>query len=269
MTEFRLLWQFLRPHRRLMLAVLASILVVTGCGMLTPWLLREIVQIVRTATDASAAAQGVGWVALGLLIAYGLRSVGLFLNMHLSHVVAWNACHDVRLALYRRLQRMPPAFYANRQTGELASRVMKDSDNLEPLVADSVYAFVVGALQTLGSAAILIALNPSLALPALAPLPLAAFLIIRLGRRVTPAFDQEAEQNGELSALVHDNISGMKEIQVFNRERHEYDRVHARSRTLAHTQIYARKLAAGITPVVEGATGLSIVLVVWLAVRPR
>ncbi|MGC9039114.1 MAG: ABC transporter transmembrane domain-containing protein, partial [Roseiflexus sp.] len=67
----------------------------------------------------------------------------------------------------------------------------------------------------------------------------------------------------------HDQIGGIREIQIFNRQHLALERVRAVSHQLAHQQIGARRLMAALQPVVEGATGASIVLVVllggWLA----
>lgn len=263
MRELATLRPFLRPYRGQMLLVLLSILATTGAGLLAPWLIRSLVALLGDGLTRVEALRGLAGLAALLLIAYAVRSAGQFCTMHLAHVVAWNVCHDVRLALYRQLQRFSPAYYSQRQSGEIVSRVVKDTDNLEPLVADVVYDFVVSALLAVGIVAIFLTLDPGLMLWALLPLPFALAGVVWIGRRLVPAFDAEGERTGELSALVQDNVSGMKEIQIFGRERHELHRVSGLSGLLRREQIHARKLAAALYPFIEGATGLSIVLVVW------
>jgi ATP-binding cassette, subfamily B, bacterial len=260
-------WMFLKPYRWRMLVVLLGIVVVTAAGLLTPWLIRALVQAVRTGGDPAAALQGVTLIVAALLAAYALRSIGQFLTNHMSHVVAWNLCHDLRVALYRQLQRLSPAYYASRQSGEIVSRVIKDTDNIEPLIADIVYEFVVSALLMIGTTAVLLLLDARLALIALIPLPFLIAIQLKLHRPIFAAFGRELEKLGSLSALVQDNIAGMKEIQIFNRERQEFGRVSGLSHHYAQDQIYARKLIAMLQPLVAGATGLSIVLVVWFGGR--
>jgi ATP-binding cassette, subfamily B, bacterial len=264
LTALRTLLPFLKPYRGLMLLVLLSILAVTGAGLLGPWLIRALVQTVRLAEgDPLAAAGRIGQIALMLAVVYLVRSGGQFLNNHLAHVVAWNLCHDLRTALYRQLQRFSPAYYANRQTGEIVSRVIKDTEDVEPVVADVVYSFVVSLLLAIGIIIVLVQLDLGLALLAMLPLPFAILAILWLTGKILPAFDAEATRSGELSALVQDNVSGIKEIQVFNRERHELTRVGHLSHRYAQDQVRARKFLAMLQPIIEAATGLSIVLVVW------
>ncbi len=263
MRELFTLRPFLRPHRSTMLLVLLSILATTGAGLLAPWLIRSLVALLSTESTQAETLRGLIGLAALLLVTYGARSVGQFFTTHLAHVVAWNVCHDMRTALYHQLQRFSPGYYTQRQSGEIVSRVIKDTDNIEPLVADVVYDFVVSALLAIGIIVIFFTLDRGLMLWALFPLPFALIGIWWIGRRIMPAFDAEGERTGELSALVQDNVAGMREIQIFGRERHESHRVHLLSRLLAREQIYARKLDAALYPVVESATGLSIVLVVW------
>lgn len=132
MRNFATLIPFLRPYRSTMLLVLLSILTTTGAGLLAPWLIRSLVALLSAeGAEAETMQSLVGLVVL-LLLAYGARSVGQFFTTHLAHVVAWNACHDIRTALYHQLQRFSPAYYTQRQSGEIVSRVIKDTDNIEP-----------------------------------------------------------------------------------------------------------------------------------------
>lgn len=254
---------FLKPYRWRVGLVFASILAVTAAGLLAPWLIRELVRVLRLAEgDLGAAQYGILTLAALLLAAYGIRSLGQYLNFHHSHVVAWNVCHDLRTALYEQLQRFSPAYYAERQTGEVVSRVVKDTDNLEPIIADAVYDFLVNILLAIGIVVILLSLDPMLTLIAFLPLPFVLAAILYLQRPVINAFDAEAKDMGEVSALVQDNVSGIRDIQIYTREDHELDRVSNLSKRLAQRQIRARQLVAGMFPLIEGATGLSTVLVV-------
>src|SRR5262245_414115 len=126
MRDLAILVPFLRPYRWQMLLVLLSILATTSAGLLAPWLISSLVGLLNNGVTADEALRTVGGVAALLLAAYGIRSIGQFFTIHLAHVVAWKTCHDVRLALYRQLQRFSPAFYTQRQSGEIVSRVIKD-----------------------------------------------------------------------------------------------------------------------------------------------
>jgi ATP-binding cassette, subfamily B, bacterial len=255
---------FLKPYRWHLLLVFTCVAITTAAGLAAPWLIRLLVQTTRTSDNLAAAWNGILWLAMGLLLCYALRSLGQFVIFYVSHIAAWRVCHDVRMALYSHLQLLSPAFYANRQSGELTERVISDVENLEPLVADVVNEFVVGFFVTVGSVIVLLTLDASLVLVALLPLPIATLATLVLARHLGPAFDGEGEQRGALSGVLQDNLSGIREIQIFNRETYEHSRVQGVSDRLARQQILARKLTAVQPVIVEGATGLSTLLVVTI-----
>ncbi|MEM8857276.1 MAG: ABC transporter ATP-binding protein [Chloroflexota bacterium] len=254
---------FLEPYRWRIALVFGSVFAVTGAGMLAPWFIRDLVRILRLAEgDVAAARQGILVTTGLLLLTYAVRSYGQYLSFHHSHVVAWNVCHDLRSAIYEQLQKFSPAFYAERQTGEVVSRVIKDTDNLEPLIADVVYDVLVSVLLAVGVIIILVAIDPLLTLLAFLPLPIALTIIWFLRKPAIAVFKAEAEDSGEVSGLVQDNLAGIRDIQIYNRESLELERVVSISRRLATHQIKARRIIAGMFPVVEGANALSTVIAV-------
>lgn len=254
---------FLKPYRSRIILVFICVIAVTAAGLLAPWLIRDLVRVLRLAEgDLVAAQQGVILLAVFLFATYGVRSLGQYLNVHHSHVVAWNVCHDLRTALYKQLQRFSPAYYAERQTGEVVSRVIKDTDYLEPIIADAVYDFLVSVLLSVGVFVILLLIDPLLTLITFLPMPFVVIAILILRRPAVRVFKAEAKDMGEVSALVQDNVAGIREIQIFTREDHELERVSRLSRQLTRNQIRARQYVAGMFPLIEGSTGLSMVLAI-------
>lgn len=248
----------LRRYRRLIALVVACVLVQTAAALAGPLVVRHIVTLVEP-----GAAAAIGGLSLLLACVYAIRSAAAFAVNHYSHIVAFRTCHDLRRAAYAHVQRLPPAWFADRPSGEVVSRIVKDTDDIEPLLADAVYGFVAAAVVAVGVLFVLYWLDPVLATVALLPLPCALGFILWQGRRVQPAFEAEASQFAQVQAAVQDNVGGMVEIQGFARERGVLAALARRSRALARRQIANRTLIARFDPAVDGATGLSIALVIW------
>ncbi|MGR3491938.1 MAG: ABC transporter ATP-binding protein, partial [Shimia sp.] len=145
--------------------------------------------------------------------------------------------------------------------------VIDDTLRLEPVIADAVYGFVVSMILSVGIFIILLTLSPLLTLLTLLPLPIAVLVMTRSGRKAIPSFHSEADREGELSALVQDHISGIREIQVFNGERQTQGAFLRKSAVLARRQIRSRYLIASFDPAVEGAIGVSTALVILVGGR--
>ena len=261
----RRLLDFMLPYKNTIAMVCLAILVVTSTGLLAPWLVREIVLIVETGTPN--AGQTLTWVALGLIVVYLGRSTAEAAVFHYSHVVAFRTCRDLRDVVYAHLQGLSPSWFADRKSGDITKRVIDDTLKLEPVIADAVYGFVVSVILALGILVVLFNLSPLLTLLALAPLPVAIFIMVKIGRKAVPSFDDEAEREGDLAALVQDHVSGIREIQVFNQEADTRRRFLRKSDFLARRQIRSRSLIAPFDPAVEGANGVSTALVVFVGGR--
>src|SRR5687768_12934075 len=129
MKAFLKLLPNLRPYRWQMGLVILSTLGVTAMSLVTPWLSRELIRIIRTA-GAAESGRALGWLAAGLLVAYFLQSLCRYLSSYVAHYVAWNFVSDVQGIVYRHLQTMSPRYYADKQTGEIMSRVTSDTQDL-------------------------------------------------------------------------------------------------------------------------------------------
>jgi ATP-binding cassette subfamily B protein/subfamily B ATP-binding cassette protein MsbA len=262
--RLRTLSPFLRPYRWQMLGVVLFTLGGTAASLLAPWLVRELVRVIE---DGRGGVSAIAWISFGLLAALLLQGLFQFLSYWVAHVLAWWLCHDLRMALYDHLQRLSLSFYSRRQTGEMQSRVLKDTENVEPLVADVIPELIANALLFVGVAVILFTLNPGLAALTLIPVPLLVFAVWTIGKKVYKAFESELERLGTLSAAVQDNLSGIREIQIFTREKRERERLGALSARYAADQVRARRLDGALQPTVLIFSGIGTVVVAFFGGR--
>lgn len=255
------LGSFLRPYKVHMIVVLISTLAVTAFSLIGPWLLREVVGIVTGGLAEPGSWERVGFLAAALLAAYVLRAIFDFLKSYVSHVMAWNFVNDLRVALYDHLQKLSLRYYSDKQTGEITSRVINDTEHIEPLIAHNIPDFIVNATVLAGIAGILLYLNTRLALLTLLPIPLLVGVIWFFSGRMRDAFRTANAKLAELSGVLQDNFSGMKEIQVFTRERTEKDRVARRSEMYTRKVLRALLLTGMYHPLVELAASVGTVVV--------
>ena len=272
MESFWRLRAFLRPYRVHMAVVVAATVGVTGLNLIGPWVIREVIAIINGAEGAGAtlvqrlAAQGVpGQIALLTGVYAGahiLRGLCQFTVSYVAHVMAWNFVSDLRIALYHHLQKLSLRFYHDKQTGEIMSRVVNDTTHIEPLVAHNIPDLIVNTFLVAGITGILFYLNPTLALLTLIPIPLLAFVVLTFSKRMRDAFKSAQEKLADFNAILQDNISGIKEIQIFTRERHEGRRVATRSRRYTVDLLHALRIMAVYHPSVEfiGTVGTILIL---------
>nr|MBO2485154.1 ABC transporter ATP-binding protein [Bacillota bacterium] len=275
MHSFWRLQAFLRPYRWHMAAVIVATFGVSLLNLAGPWILREFLHYIQVQRVMDGGllrlfeGDGPGSLARHLAVftllyagVYAVRGVCQFVTSYLAHVTAWNFVSDLRVALYHHLQKLSLRFYHDKQTGELMSRVMSDTERIEPLVAHNIPDLIVNSLMITGIAAILFYLDARLALLTLLPIPLLLLAAVTLGGRTKEAFKHAQARLADFSALLQDNISGIKEIQIFTRERYEGQRVRRRSERYTVDLLTALRIMAIYHPTVEflGAAGTFLII---------
>ncbi len=240
-----------------------SMLALVGIQLVGPWLIKLMIAAV-TAPDAGPEALAfVGRLALITLALYIARAGMAFVRSYAAHVAGWHVVADVRDRVYRHLQRLSLRFYEDKQTGQLMSRTVNDTDLLEQLVAHAIPDVLVNVLLLIGVTAVLVSMSWQLALLSMIPIPFVIIAVRGFGRYVRPAFRQRQAQLGELNAALNDNISGIREIQAFTREDSEGDRVWSRIVRYRDSLLRALRLMAVFHPSIELAASLGTVVLIY------
>lgn len=261
MYYMRRLFPFLRQYRWHMLLVIVSAGTITALNLVNPWLIRELVQIIRIENGEDARSRVVT-LAVMLVGVFILRAIFRFLYSYVAHIMAYSFVGDLRVAVYAHLQRLSARFFADRQTGELLKRVINDTRDIEQLIAHYIPDMTVNLLLLIGVGLILFSLNPALAVLTLLPMPLLLASNLLLGKRMRSAMKEASGKLGALTGMVQDNLVGIKEIQLFTQEQREHQRVSALSTDATRRLLYGLKMQAILVPSIEFLTSLGLVIVV-------
>ncbi len=233
-------------------------------------------EIVRRLTASLNAGEG---LANGLLLtyviilvaAYLLRAVCRFISMAISHLAAWRFVPELTLTIYDKLQSLSLRYYQDKQTGELMSRMVNDTRQIELLVAHAIPDLASNLLVVLAVAVMLFVINPVLALLTLIPVPFVLAASTLFSKKVAPMFQVNQRVLGRLNGVIQDKLSGMREIQAFAQEEAEHEKMTEECKLYSRVNIRANFAAALYHPGVEFLTALGTVIVVglggWMASR--
>ncbi len=251
-------------HYRLPLALtMISMLILVAVQLVGPWLVRAMINAVTDPQMGPETLAFVARLALLTLAVYILRAVMQFVRSYSAHVAGWHVVADIRHEVYRHLQRLSLRFYEDKQTGQLMSRMVNDSDLLEQLVAHAIPDVLVNILMLIGVTAVLMSMSWQLALLSMVPIPLIVLAMRGFAKYVRPAFRQRQVELGELNAALNDNISGIREIQAFTREENESDRIWKRISRYRDSLLRALRLMAVFHPAVEFTAALGTVILIY------
>ncbi len=240
--------------------VTLSTIAMTGLNLLVPWLLRDLTAGL-TAKEAISL-EHIYKLGIILTIAFLARMVLRYFTSYYSHVVAWNVVQLMRVRVYSHLQKLSLRFYHDKQTGQLMSRTVNDTASIEALIAHSIPDLVTNILVLIGVAVVLFSINPKLTLFTFIPVPFLFMSGFLFTKKIRPNFLQSQKTLAELNAVLQDNISGMKEIQVFNQQEYEVKRVKKTATSYTKSLLRALRLSAIFHPSFEFVTSIGTVIVV-------
>jgi ATP-binding cassette, subfamily B, bacterial len=202
------------------------------------------------------------WMAGGLLGLYLTRILFRFLSNYCSHRAAWRLVLELRIKVYNAIQSFSMDYFHNKQTGELLSRVMNDVATFELIYAHITPDVITNFVTLTGVTIILFNLNARLALVTCIPIPFILLSGWFFSRKVRPNFQKTQKSQGELSAQLQDNLSGIQEIQAFGRQDYASEKILIKGRDFTHNMLRALKLSAIFHPSVEFLTSIGGVIVV-------
>lgn len=212
----RLLVEAKKYYKQLIGAV-AGIIAYTAVNLLGPALISQLIDLL-TGNFSKANIPQVQKLALLLLGTYIFRAVFRLASDYWAHYAAWNIVAEMRVNLYNHLQNLSLRFYSNKQTGQLMSQVINDTAQFEMLIAHAIPNILSSLFIVTGVAVLLLFLNPWLALLTFVPVPFVLFFSLYYARRIYPAYSIHQARLGDMNAVLQDNLSGVKEIQLFGRQ---------------------------------------------------
>lgn len=258
----KLLWRLGREaikYKFLYIIAIMSTLALTFVNLAAPRILSEMT---RAAQNGISDLRQIGIMTLLLALLYLMRVLFRFLSNYLAHIAAWNLVEETRVKLYDKLQSLSMSYYHDKQTGELMSRVVNDSSNLENLYAHLIPDTITNFITVAGVVIILLNINVTLALLTCIPVPFIIAGGLVFSKKIRPNFQKAQKATGELNAKLQDNFSGIREIQSFGREDNESGNVSSHARKYTTSILYALKLSGFFHPFVEFLSSAGTVIVV-------
>ncbi|MCL2322172.1 MAG: ABC transporter ATP-binding protein/permease, partial [Oscillospiraceae bacterium] len=260
----KVLWRVAKEavsYRGLLILAAISTLLLTGVNLFAPRLLTSMVSLVSKGLSQEGL-KSIGLLTMELLGLYILKILFRFLSNYCAHKAAWNLVRNIRMMVYNTLQSFSMDYFRSKQTGDLMSRVMSDAATFELLYAHIMPETVTNAVTLIGVTVILFTINARLALMTCVPIPFILFSGWFFLKKVRPNFRVMQKSQGELSAQLQDNFSGIQEIQAFGQQKIATQKVHGKAEKFTVSMLKALRLSAVFHPSVEFLTSLGTVIVV-------
>ena len=255
--QFRRALAYVAPYWRRLVPVVVLSLASTVTSLLVPLLSRALIDDALLAGDSAMlvriVAAFVGLTALGFLlnVASGLRYTR----------VSAEILFDMRLDLYRHLQRLSPRFYARTRMGDIVSRLNNDIGEIQRVAAEAALAWIGNLLFLAGAVGMMIWLDVRLFLAGLAVLPLSIWALVLYRRRLERRVAVFRERSADIGSFLIETLSAMRLVVTSNAQDREAGRFRDRNRSFIGALMAMQRVTylAGGMPGVILSAGMGVV----------
>src|SRR5438874_5579724 len=233
-------------------AILTTLMVIVFPSV-TKWIINDVVRAQRPDKLLT--------LILLAAVAFLLQHVFNSLRIILNNIFEQKVIFDLRSDLYSHIQLLPLRWFDNRATGDLMTRVLEDVNAVERVLIDGIEQGVVAILQVLIVIAVMFYFNAKLALLALTPFPFLIAGALTYTLTAHRRYGLQRRAASAMNALLHDNLSGVRQIKSFAREKEEHARFNRVSDQLRHATLVVMRVWAIYSPLMSMFEAIGAVIV--------
>jgi len=252
-----------RPYRLRLGAVLGLIVVSAGLDIVSPFLLKAILDTALPERDNALLSLLVGGM-IAISVIGGV--LGVYQTL-LSNQVGQRVMHDLRSAVYRHLQRLSLAFFTRTRTGEVQARIASDIGGVQNVVTSTATSIVANATTVIGSVIAMFILDWRLAVFSLGLLPFFIVLTRRVGAQRKRITTTRQETIADMSSIVQESlsVSGILLGKTMGRSDDLAERFQGESARLAELEVRQRMAGRWVMASIGTAFAVMPAAVYWFA----
>lgn len=216
---------YVRPYAGALVPVVLLSLAGTVLSLVLPYLSKALVDDAILGRDFGALLRIVG-LFVGITVLSFFANVGS--GMRYTRVSA-DILFDMRLALYRHLQRLSPRFYARTPLGDVVSRINQDIGEIQRVTAETALAWLGNLIFLIGTVVMLVWLDWRLFLASLVALPPALWALVRYRRQLERRVRELRERSADIGTFLIETLQGMRLVVAANAQEREVGRFRSRN----------------------------------------
>ena len=257
----RRLFQYVRQHWGKFLIAISATAVVASTEPAMAALMEPLIDGTFNAKDPDM----IVWVPLGLVAIFFVRGVARIISALGVASVATQVVMQLRVDLYRHIQLLPQAFMDQQASGKLLSKVTYDVEQLSATASQVWLVLVRDSMIVVGLLGYLIYLNWRLTLMVLITVPLIAWIIKIVSKRMRKSSSALQGDMGQLTHRLEESIKGHKLIKLYGAEQQEADKFFGVVNSLRRNNLKLIMVGAANSPIIQQVLSIALASVVYVA----
>ena len=255
----RRLLTYLGPYRRQVAVALAAIVAGSGAALAQPYLIKLAIDgYIAQGRSGELNRLAVLYLAI-LLVSFAAE----YLQTWAMQLTGQRIMFDMRMAIYRHLQRLDLRYYDRNPVGRLMTRVTSDVDVLNDLFTSGVVTIFSDVFTLLGIMVVMLWMDWRLALVSFTVLPLIVLIAQWFRHNVRESYRTVRTWIARINAFLQENITGMSTVQLFRREALNFERFDAIDRKHREANVDSIFYYAVFYPAIEAVSALAAALIIW------
>lgn len=298
MKSLKTIFKYISPYRKLVAAyftsnILSAIFSVVSLGLLGPFLLlifkqNDTLKTVSSAHGALAKYNPINYfkewlyqllkthngeitalavICVTVLVAIVLKNFFLYISMYYLNPIRNNIINDMRTRMYKKILELPIGYFSDQRKGDIMSRLTNDLGEVEGSTINVLETTLREPINILLFFVYLIVLSPQLTLFLVLFLPIAGFILGRIGRSLKKQSVTVQEKLGAILSTIDETISGIRVIKAFTAEKKQLDKFNTENEFLFNIKNKANRRRDLASPVSEVLGITAVICVLWYGGR--
>ena len=256
---FKKLMTFVKPYKLNYYLVLIYAIFLSVFSILTPYLLKVVVDDHITKKDYD----GMGFFIFMMLLTLLLEVSFQFLFVFNANLLGQNVIKDIRDNLFKKIINFKLGYFDNVAIGRLVTRVVNDIETIASIFSQGLFMIIADLLKMFLVIIVMLIINWKLSFIVFSILPIIIYATRLFQKSMKIAFEEVRKEVANLNSFVQERISGIKIVQIFNREL--LDHALFRKINLKHKKAWLKTVWFNsiFFPVAEISSSITVGLLVW------
>lgn len=218
-STLRKVMHYAQPYQGKMFWVLLSVITLAVFAAIRPYMVKNVVDIYVAAKDLEGLSIYVALMVLVLVLEVGSQ----FFFTYIANWLGQNIIKDIRTELFNKIMKFRLSYFDNEPVGKLITRTVSDIENIASIFSQGLFMIIGDVLKMIVVLGIMIWMNWKLTLIVVIAMPVLLYATRIFQKHMKTAFEEVRLQVSNLNTFVQERLTGMKIVQLFNREKIEYE----------------------------------------------
>ncbi len=256
---FSKLLVFVKPYNNTFYGVMFTAILISLFSTLTPYLLKVVVDDYILVKNY----EGMQSVILLMMLVLLFEVIFMYLFTFYANWLGQRVIKDLRVNVFEKIVKFKMSFFDKNAVGRLVTRTVNDIETIASIFSQGLFTIIADILKMITVLIVMTVISPELTLVVISIFPVLIFATRIFQKTMKTAFEKVRREVANLNSFVQERISGVKIVQIFNREKVEIDNFN--NINIKHRNAWLRTVWINsiFFPIAEISTSICIGLLVW------